>query len=341
MFPNHILRITIWLVCLFSMLGNLFVIVSRIKYKIPTLHNMLPSEVNTKQNAFLVNLAVADFLMGVYLLSIGIADAKFGEHYFLSAYGWRNGVQCKIIGIIGFASNVASLLTLTSVTVERFFFIVFPFGSFHLGSKWKVGICVTIWITSVVIAITPLILSAFVQGVFGFSDVCLGLPVVTVPERTDNNVLFESGSYFGELDHVGENNDIKNLQWIYSQIVYIYFTSACVLIITFCYVAMFISVVASGIISKRPGGSKDDKKAAMKMSIIVGTDLVCWLPVIAVGILSQAGYEISINLFAWLAVVVMPINSAFNPLIYTIPAIQKKRTNEPFFIAAKQKPKKI
>ncbi|KAJ8034470.1 hypothetical protein HOLleu_21323 [Holothuria leucospilota] len=69
------------------------------------------------------------------------------------------------------------------------------------------------------------------------------------------------------------------------------------------------------------------------MSIIVGTDMICWLPVIVVGILSKAGIEITIDIYSWIAIFVMPINSAFNPFIYTIPTIKKRKKNEPSFIA--------
>ncbi|KAJ8034779.1 hypothetical protein HOLleu_21760 [Holothuria leucospilota] len=330
MFPNHVLRATLWLVCLSAMLANLVVIVSRIKAKIPAMRNMFATEVNTNQNAFLVSLAFADFFMGVYLLSIGIADAKFGEDYFLSAYGWREGTWCKIIGSIGFVSNVASVLSLTFVSIERFLTVSFTFSGVRFGTKVTIGICVLIWIVSAVMAVTPIILSVFVQGLFGLSDVCLGLPFVTVPETTENDVTVEVDS-FGKVASINET-DSKDLQWLYSQIVYIYFTSTCVLIITVCYVAMFISIIRSRIGSGRRG-NKDEMKTAIKMSIIVGTDMICWLPVIVVGILSKAGIEISIDMYAWIAIFVMPINSAFNPFIYTIPTIKKRKKNEPSFMA--------
>ncbi|KAJ8046182.1 hypothetical protein HOLleu_04778 [Holothuria leucospilota] len=330
MFPNHFLRATLWLVCLSAIMANLVVIIGRIKAKIPAMRNMFSAEVSTNQNAFLVSLAIADFCMGVYLLSIGIADAKFGRAYFLAAYGWRNGTGCKIIGFIGFVSNVASILSLTFVSIERFFSISFPYSSFRFGSKLTKGICVSIWVISVVIALTPIIISAFSHGIFGLSDVCLGLPFVTVPEITENGVTISYGLH-GNVESITQN-DYKNLQWLYSQIVYIYFCSTCVLIITGCYVAMFISIIANKMRSGRRGNNKEEIRMAIKMSIIVGTDMVCWLPIIIIGILSKVGLTISIDMYAWLAVFVMPINSAFNPFIYTI-STMKKRKNEPSFIA--------
>ncbi|KAJ8025179.1 hypothetical protein HOLleu_35308 [Holothuria leucospilota] len=330
MLPNTVLRVTVWLVCLSSTLANMVVIVGRLKSKIPAMRNIFSSEVNTTQNTFIVNLAIADFLMGVYLLSIGVADAKFGDAYFLSAYRWRNGIGCKVIGFIGFVSNVASILILMFVSIERFFTVSFPYSRLRFGHKLTKGVCVSTWIISVVMALTPIILSSFVQGIFGLSDVCLGLPFVTVPETTENDVTITLDKY-GKVGSI-KQTDSQNLQWLYSQFVYIYFASTCVLIITMCYVGMFTSIIAAKTLSGRhTADNKDEIKMAAKMSLIIGTDMMCWLPVITLGILSKAGLEISINMYAWLAILVMPINSAVNPFIYTIPTIRKKKQNEPSF----------
>ncbi|KAJ8034213.1 hypothetical protein HOLleu_20954 [Holothuria leucospilota] len=330
MFPNHVLRATLWLVCLSAVVANLVVVVSRIKSEIPAMRDMFSTEVNTNQNAFLVSLAIADFLMGLYLLCIGIADARFGRLYFLSAYGWRNGVGCKVVGFIGFVSNVASILSLTFVSVERFFTVSFSFGRFRFGSKLTKVICVLIWIISIVIALLPIILSVFAQGLFGLSDVCLGLPFVIVPEKTGSDLSVTYDNY-GKVATVSQN-DPRGLEWVYSQIIYIYFSSVCVFINTVCYIAMFVSIIQSRIGSGRQG-NKGEIKTAIKMSIIVGTDVICWLPVIITGFLSKTGTEISIDMYAWLAICVMPINSAFNPFIYTIPTIKRRKQNEPSFIA--------
>ncbi|KAJ8023235.1 hypothetical protein HOLleu_35588 [Holothuria leucospilota] len=330
MLHSHFLRVSLWLVSLVSVLANMVVIISRVKSTVPALRGMFSAEVSTNQNAFLLSLAIADFLMGVYLLSIGVADVIFGDSYFLSANSWRNGVGCKIIGFVAFISNIASVLSLTFLSIERFFSIVFPYSRLRFESNVTTGICILIWIVSGAMALMPIILSTFVQGVFGYSDVCLGLPFVTVPEINGNAVTL-GYTDFGLLGSIVQSDSI-NLQWLYSQIVYIYFSSLCVLVITLCYVTMFISVIANKMRSGRHGNNKEEVKMAMKMAIIVGTDMICWLPVIVIGILCKAGIQININMYAWLAVFVMPINSAFNPFIYTFSTIKKKKKNEPSLI---------
>ncbi|KAJ8018618.1 Relaxin receptor 2 [Holothuria leucospilota] len=336
MFPNNALRAVLWVVCLSSVVANFVVFVSRLKYKIPVMRKLFTSTVSANQNTFLLNLAVADFIMGLYLFAIGLADVIFGNEYFLFALGWRKGIACKIFSFIVFLSNVVSLLILTLVSIERFFAIVFPFGNIRIGPKLTVKLCVMIWVVGGIMALTPIILSGYTQQVFGFSDICLGLPFVPVPEMLGDEVSVESVEY-GYIAHINVNNNFESLQWVYSQIVYIYFSSACVLVITFCYVCIFVSTVVTKKKSGRGQVDKSEIKLALRLSIIIGTDLICWLPVIITGILSALGTDISVDMYVWLTVLVMPVNSALNPFIYTVPSIKKKKNNEPSFIAKQRK----
>ncbi|XP_072043555.1 uncharacterized protein [Amphiura filiformis] len=58
---------------------------------------------------------------------------------------------------------------------------------------------------------------------------------------------------------------------------------------------------------------------AMKMLFLVGTDFVCWMPVIVLGILSTCNIIIiSPIVYVWTAVFILPINSSLNPYLYTI-----------------------
>uniref|UniRef100_A0A2C9KHQ1 G-protein coupled receptors family 1 profile domain-containing protein n=1 Tax=Biomphalaria glabrata TaxID=6526 RepID=A0A2C9KHQ1_BIOGL len=51
---------------------------------------------------------------------------------------------------------------------------------------------------------------------------------------------------------------------------------------------------------------------------------MCWFPVGILGFLSLNGHTFDREVYAWIAVFVMPINSALNPIIYTVPIIIQK-----------------
>ncbi|KAJ8033569.1 hypothetical protein HOLleu_23859 [Holothuria leucospilota] len=334
MLPSGTLRVILWLVGSVSLLANFAVIVSRIRTKNYFFNKIMIITVHKSQNTFLLNLAVSDFLMGVYLLAIGSADAIFGSGYIVSALRWRTGATCKIIGFVGVVSNVASLLILSLISIERFVAVVLPFCRHRFGSKFSKIACATVWALSVVMALTPIILSDFVEGVFGLSDICSGLPLVTIAKKEDSKIIanYQGGGMFTEI------SDVPKTQWIYSQIVYIYVSATCVSVVTICYVSMFVSAKITKKLAGRHANNAEEVKMAAKMSFIVGTDLLCWVPIITAGVLTEFGTEISIELYAWLVVVVMPINSALNPFIYTIPLMKKKKRNEPSFIGEQRQP---
>ena len=69
---------------------------------------------------------------------------------------------------------------------------------------------------------------------------------------------------------------------------------------------------------------REDKAIAKQLSLIAITDFLCWFPIGVMGVMSVAGHEISREAYTWSAVVILPINSAINPILYTLPAIEKK-----------------
>ncbi|KAJ8047943.1 hypothetical protein HOLleu_00065 [Holothuria leucospilota] len=331
MLPNGFLRALLWLVGSVSLLANLTVILGRIKSKNHYLERVsLVTTTNKSQNLYLLNLAIADFLMGVYLFAIGIADANFSTTYSAS-FKWRKGIPCKIIGFIGVVSNVASLLILSLISLERFFAIVLPFCRRRFGSKLTKSTCAVVWVISAVMALTPMILSDHVEGVFGFSDICSGLPFVTIPikEYSEGVPNHEERLQNGTTG----SQDVLESQWLYSQILYIYFSAACVLVVTMCYVSMFVSVIVTRRLAQRHASNAMEIKMATKMSIIVGTDVFCWVPIIIAGLLTQSGVKMTVDMYAWAVIVAMPINSALNPFIYTISLMKKKEKNKPSFVS--------
>lgn len=73
---------------------------------------------------------------------------------------------------------------------------------------------------------------------------------------------------------------------------------------------------------------KQDSTLAKRMMFIILTDFFCWFPVIIISILALTGniHDPSNQVFAWIAVFVLPINSSINPLLYTFstPYVRKK-----------------
>ena len=168
---NKTLQTCIWILGILAFLGNLFVIIWR----------ALDKEENRVQSFLLTNLAVADLLMGVYLLTIAIMDLRWQGEYFMHDIEWRSGMGCRIAGVLSMLSSEVSVLILTIITMDRLICIVFPFKFNRLTYRAAVFACIGVWAFGVVISVIPITgISYFYgdesAGNFGFysrSAVCL------------------------------------------------------------------------------------------------------------------------------------------------------------------------
>ena len=68
----------------------------------------------------------------------------------------------------------------------------------------------------------------------------------------------------------------------------------------------------------------DDLAIARQLSLVVISDFLCWFPVGLMGLMALAGHRVTKDAYVLSAVVIVPINSAINPLLYTVPALRKK-----------------
>ena len=90
----------------------------------------------------------------------------------------------------------------------------------------------------------------------------------------------------------------------------------CYVTVVCCYAGMFTSFYRS---RKHVGQSMTRETSISKRIFsIVLTDAACWIPVICIKILALSGTAISPTVYGWVAILVLPINSAINPFLYSI-----------------------
>eukprot|EP00057_Strongylocentrotus_purpuratus_P002146 XP_003723919.1 PREDICTED: G-protein coupled receptor GRL101 [Strongylocentrotus purpuratus] len=127
LFPNLALRIAGWFMGLLALGGNGVVLFVRLRDR--------KEHTSKVQNTMIGSLAMADILMGLYMIIITSADVYYGGEFYLSAPQWRDSHMCRFAGFLGFLSSEASVFTLTLITVDRFISIVFPFGKLKIQHK--------------------------------------------------------------------------------------------------------------------------------------------------------------------------------------------------------------
>ncbi|XP_070570745.1 G-protein coupled receptor GRL101-like [Ptychodera flava] len=288
---NQVLRWSIWVLGISAFLGNIFVIIWRVKQ----------NDLNKVPSFLIWNLALADFLMGIYMLIIASVDVYYRGVYVTYDAFWKNSFLCKFAGFLASLSSEVSVFTLTVITLDRFLIIVFPLKFIRIKLKTATLIVLIGWIVVAVLSFLPLVgIPYFGDNYYGRSPVCLSLHLTN--ERTPG--------------------------WEFSVIIFLFANFLSFILIFACYVAMYISVkfstTAAGVSSQR--NTKNAMKIAKRMTLIVLTDFCCWVPITVMGILALTDtVTIPGSVYAWTAVFILPVNSAMNPILYTISVIKVKK----------------
>ena len=75
-------------------------------------------------HVLVANLAAADFLMGVYLLSLGIAGATFEGEFCRREIEWLSSATCQFLGSLVVISSEASVITIVILTSCKLFAVL-------------------------------------------------------------------------------------------------------------------------------------------------------------------------------------------------------------------------
>ena len=210
---NTVLEYSIWILGIMAFAGNLIVIVWR----------LIAKDVSRLNSLLLTNLAVADLLMGVYMLIIASKDSEWDGEYFKHDLLWRASGLCKFAGVISIVSSEVSVLTLTVITLDRLICIVFVFRFTRWSVKKAAAIMCMVWMLGICISTAPLFHDAYFYDYerdmhfFGRSAVCL--PLQLSRERLPG--------------------------WEYSVSVFIALNGVSFLFILLAYVSMYRTIVKS------------------------------------------------------------------------------------------------
>ena len=64
---------------------------------------------------------------------------------------------------------------------------------------------------------------------------------------------------------------------------------------------------------------------AQRLFTVVVSDFLCWFPVGLMGLLASRGIPVSGEVNVGMAIFVLPLNSALNPFLYSLNAIEARR----------------
>ncbi|XP_046456319.1 relaxin receptor 2-like isoform X1 [Daphnia pulex] len=235
---------------------------------------------------FVKNLAAADMCIGIYLLCLGERDISFRGQYNQHAHHWMMSWQCTVIRVLAVSTSEVSLLLLTFMSVERFVSISHPFGERTLNFRAAFISTALIWTVGLALSLIPVLYWSEMGRHHGSNGLCFPL-------------------------HIHEPSA---LGWQYSAFLYIGINGSCVLVIVGVYTALFVSIRRTRTATPL---APNEIEIAVRFFFIVFTDCLCWMPTILLKIMALANVYIPADLYAWLVVFILPVNSAINPLLYT------------------------
>lgn len=243
---------------------------------------MLTSDRRLNVHRFLMsNLAFADFCLGLYIFILVCVSLDTSGEYYNHVKAWQYGAGCKITGFLAVFSTELSVYTLTVITVERFFAIVYAMEvNYRLSLRKAVKIMISGWLFAFLMAIIPL------AGVNSYQSVAICLP-------------FKSDTK-SALAYVG---------------IALVLNLGAFLVIGGLYTKMFQVVVGPGPVDGGP--QRNDAKVAKRMALLVFTDFVCWTPIAFFGLVAALGKPlIGVKESKFLLVFFFPLNSLCNPFLY-------------------------
>ncbi|CAH3158146.1 unnamed protein product, partial [Pocillopora meandrina] len=293
MFKNPIPRKSIWAIGSLSLAGSVFVITWRSVFK----------DTNTVQSIMLLHLAVSDGLMGAYLITLGVKNLLWRGEYYLHDFEWRSSLACQITGATSLLSSEVSLMLMALISADRLKNIVFSFRGGALSRKMTRILCTIIWLVGFLLAFFPMFGLRYFEDLTTYHSY-YGKSVVCLPLQLSRH---------------------KTEGWEYSVSVFIGLNFFLFIFITVAYLAIFISRVR---VKNQSANTRRETGLAKRLFFIIFTDCLCWMPIIVFGMRSllEKNFKPPRDLAAWIAVFVLPINSAINPILYTL-ATPKVKNN--------------
>ncbi|XP_072175789.1 relaxin receptor 2-like [Diadema setosum] len=306
-------KIFIWILGISALIGNSYVIIQRLLAK-------FSRDTAKVQSILILNLAISDFLMGIYLLILATMDIVISDSYFWEgrAEEWRTSSICQAAGFISVLSSETSVFLITIISFDRVIAVLFPFSQRRLSVKSAHVVVGSTWGLALLLSIFAAVLNYLNPDAYGLSDVCVGLPLIRknsgLKSVVDENTFTEIGFVLHKTIAAASEST-----WQFSIVLFLGVNFFCFSVVLIAYIIIFIWVR----VTRNNAGRKDSEgaeiKMAAKMSLLVGTDFFCWMPIIILGILVQSNIvTLSSDVYAWLVVFVLPINSSINPYLYTI-----------------------
>ena len=368
MISKIFLTILLWIIGPLSFFGNLYIFSTTVNVLIK---KKLPNKIALIHHIMITNLAVADGLMGIYLMSLCVVSAYVSGNFCMIEKTWRASYLCKIMGTFVIVSTQASVFILLLMGVFRLYTILKPFERQFSSNCYSyiTKSLIIVWIFAISLGLLPWVLNFsnthyYFKSLFFETDSVLKSDYDKFAEKialqfqrnnSKKNLTifrFENVSVNGVLKRRQFEINLKpNLKYegelgFYSKNAIClpnYLTRSnepgwklTLFIITLNFVCFIVMAVMYFLIvwyshpKRHPllRSSTINRKNAAKLNFLkckfhcrvarlILTDFLCWIPLCCLSYAHFSGIDYGEMMIAICGIVLLPINSALNPILYS------------------------
>ena len=246
---------------------------------------------------FVTHLSLSDGLMGVYLVIIGVADRFYQDTYLWQDVTWKNSAVCTAAGYLALLSTEMSAISICLITLDRFLVLCFPFSRLRFGRISAHVACCVHWAITIIVVSVPLFPAYRHWGFYSHTDICIPLPITR-------------SSFAGHSFAFG---------------VMIVLNMTLFIIIVAGQSAVYLAVKTNKMSSTDSTSKTLDLQITRRLVTIALTDFLCWFPIGLAGLLASTGTAVPGEVNVAMATLVIPLNSAMNPFLYTMNVLLEKR----------------
>ena len=344
------LRVFAWIVGILASLINAAVLAKNGKDVFGS-----ESKVQLINSTMILIIAFGDLLIGIYLLSIVLIDHLYNTDYCPEQLKWLVSRKCSLLGILSTVGSQVSLFAMTCLSLYRANSMRNLLAPRHLSRRAIVMTSIvgaSILIAATAIAVLPefeAFEDYFINGLYyPGSPLFIGTPNkakhLKIIEKhygrfaQIQEVLWETIRRFVAEMFTHDHNGVKGKslgfygndgvclfkffvkpddpQHVFSLTV-LTLNFICFFLITGSYIIINIITRASSAASSDNSTANDrTRKMQRKITVIILTDFLCWVPFIVVGMLHFGGSIDATKYYGLCSIVLLPLNSVVNPMLY-------------------------
>ncbi len=292
--PQNAIRITFYCISIWIIVLNILSLISQ---------NVTIKKGSEKTGAgasVAASVSVADMFCSLPLIYLWIADLIYKGNFMKFEDEWSVGASCHIVSFLFLNFCLISPLSLCLLSVSRLMVVLHPMDSgFKKTSFVRICILVVNLVSLCVSCFFTLLTWLIDHHIFGRRN------------------LMSLCSPF--IDPSKEIVLVKVITWFTT-----IFQVASAIIILTVYVLLIVSLRKSQKGMESAVSHKMSSVAlVVQVFVLTSSNILCWIPSAVIYLLSMFVEQYPVEMVVWTTIIVTPLNSLINPLVFVVIALRK------------------